>query len=112
MCLYHPWSTHLVGVQVQCSESPVPHSYDLNHCHHYIPFHIANAKGKKTPTKYVQVFIISNPYALSKLTSDGKVYKAEIHDAPHHDYPSCKNYSDEDLCKLLPSWFEVQEVND
>ena len=54
----------------------------------------------------------SNPYALSKLTSDGKVYKAEIHATPHHDYPSRKSYLDKDLHKLLPSWFKAHKVND
>ena len=111
MCLYHPWSTHSVSIQAKCSESPIPHGYNLNYHHHYIPFRITNAEGKKSPAKYVQVFMTSNPYALSKLTSDDKVYKAEIHTAPHYNYPLCKNYSDNDLHKLLSSWFEAQEVN-
>ena len=41
--MYHPWEMHLVSIQAALrSESPIPHSFDMNHHHHYVPFHVIN----------------------------------------------------------------------
>ena len=53
----------------------------------------------------------ANPYALGTLKSDGPVKWGEIHAAPRYDYAHVKGYSDDDLCKLLPSWYKSLNVD-
>ena len=59
--LYHPWQTHLVGVQAGRSMSPIPRFFKLNQGPGYIPFLITNDQGQNVPAKYVSVHMTANP---------------------------------------------------
>ena len=102
---------HLVGVQAGHSTSPIPCFFKLNQSPEYIPFLITNDQGRNVPAKYISVHMTTNPYTLVKLKSDGPTKWGEIHAAPRYDYSHCKGYSDDDLHKLLPSWYESLNVD-
>ena len=53
----------------------------------------------------------ANPYALRKLKSDGPIKWGEIHAAPRYDYPRVREYSDNELHELLPTWHESLDVD-
>ena len=54
----------------------------------------------------------ANPYALGKLTSDGPTKWGKIHTAPRYNYLCVRDYSDNDLRKLLPSWHKSLDIVD
>ena len=109
--LYHPWQTHSIGVQAGRSTSPIPHFFELNQGPTYIPFTITNDQGWKVPAKYILVHMTANPYALGKLTLEGPMKWGEIHAAPRYNYHCTQDYSDNDLCEILPSWHESLDVD-
>ena len=109
--LYHPWQMHLVGVQAGHSTSPIPCFFELNQGPAYIPFTITNNQGQKVPAKYILVHMTTNPYALGKLTLEGPTKWGEIHAAPRYDYYRTRDYSDNDLREILPSWHESLDVD-
>ena len=109
--LYHPWQLHSVGVQAGRSMSPIPRFFELNQGPGYIPLLITNNQGCNVPAKYISVHMTTNPYTLGKLKSDGPTKWGEIHTAPRYDYSHVKRYSDDNLRKLLPSWYESLNVD-
>ena len=55
--------------------------------------------------------MIANPYTLGKLTSEGPTKWGEIHAAPRYNYHRTRDYSDDDLREILPSWHESLNVD-
>ena len=53
----------------------------------------------------------ANPYVLGKLKLDGPTKWGEIHAAPRYNYSHVKEYSDNNLCELLPTWHESLNID-
>ena len=88
-----------------------PHFFELNQGPGYVPFLIANDQGRNVPAKYISVHMTANPYALGKPKSDGLTKWGEIHTASRYDYAHVKEYSDNDLCELLPAWHKSIDID-
>ena len=54
----------------------------------------------------------ANPYALRKLTLDGPTKWGKIHAALRYNYLCVRDYSDNALRKLLPSWLKSLDIID
>ena len=101
---------HSVRVQAGRSPSPIPRFFELNQGPGYIPFLITNDQGHNIPAKYISVHMTANPYALRKLKSDRPTKWGEIHAAPRYDYTHVREYSNDNLRKLLPTWHKSIDV--
>ena len=99
--LYHPWETHLIGVQaVPRPLSPVPRGFEMNRGPQYVPFHIVNRDRVTVPAKYDKVKMTNDPYAYGMLNSTGEVYKGLVHAAPVLDITHVPRLGANDLVSL------------
>jgi hypothetical protein len=71
---------------MRCPPSPIPAGYILNLADNYILFHITDHFGREVLAKYIRVHWGNNPSAQACLTSDGAMYRGEVHAAPHNDH--------------------------
>ena len=112
ICLYHPWETHSVGVQVTPRpQSPVPHGFKMNRGPQYVPFHIVNRDGVTVPAKYVKVKMTNDPYAYGMLNSTGEVYKGLIHATPVLDITHVPHLDTDDLVSLHFDYMDASHID-
>ena len=91
----------------------MPCRFNLNHSHHYIPFHITNTEGREVPAKYIKVKMTSDPFAYGMLSSTSLIFKGFVHAAPILDVDDVpKFYYDEQLKSLQADYVNATQVND
>ena len=103
---------HLISIQaVPRSESPIPLGFDINHCHHYISFHITNPEGHEVPAKYVKVKMTSNPFAYGMLSSASPIFKGFVHAAPVLNINNTPTLHNHNLQSLQANYSSATQVN-
>jgi hypothetical protein len=93
--------------------SPAPDGFDRNHGHHYVPFRIPTADGRKMMTaKWVRVRMGVNPTVKGCAHKGGVVYLGEVHARPEYDQGATPDYTHQQLHHFRSDYTRRHEVDE